>query len=199
MEAASPERDGRVMPLHHERTHRTRDRILNTFTNCIVRATTTLRRPRFRSSRRRRVAKQACAIQTRSLRPRVNSACHVPGPRRGPRTVCDVLCGKPRDERYSCRDEDAARGTTIRPSASVHGRCCLHTSKATSCASRPCTSSTTAVLTMSTHWMKRRNATIFEPPHRKRRGRVSRNSRDELQRRRAKKARQRAGGERGRS
>ena len=45
---------------------------------------------------------------------------------------------------------------------------------------------------MSSHWMKRRNATIFEPPHRKRRGRVSRNSRDELQRRRAKKARRRA-------
>ena len=52
---------------------------------------------------------------------------------------------------------------------------------------------------MKTHWMKNRNATIFEPPHRKRRGRVSRNSRDELQRRRAKKARLAAGGERGRS
>ena len=50
---------------------------------------------------------------------------------------------------------------------------------------------------MKTHWMKRRNASIFEPPHRKRRGRVSQNYRDELQRRRAKKARQRAGGERG--
>ena len=48
---------------------------------------------------------------------------------------------------------------------------------------------------MSSHWMKRRNATIFEPPHKKRRGRVSRNSRHELQRRRAKKARLRAGGE----
>ena len=47
---------------------------------------------------------------------------------------------------------------------------------------------------MSSHWMKRRNASIFDPPHRKRRGRVSRNSRDELQRRRAKKARLRAGG-----
>ena len=43
---------------------------------------------------------------------------------------------------------------------------------------------------MSSHWMKRRNATIFEPPHRKRR--VSQNYRDELQRRRAKKARRRA-------
>ena len=42
---------------------------------------------------------------------------------------------------------------------------------------------------MKTHWMKNRNATIFEPPHRKRRGRVSQNYRDELQRRRAKKAR----------
>ena len=52
---------------------------------------------------------------------------------------------------------------------------------------------------MSSHWMKRRNATIFEPPHKKRRGRVSQNYRDELARRRAKKARQRAGGERGRS
>ena len=52
---------------------------------------------------------------------------------------------------------------------------------------------------MSSHWMKRKNATIFEPPHRKRRGRVSQNYRDELARRRAKKARQRAGGERGRS
>ncbi len=41
---------------------------------------------------------------------------------------------------------------------------------------------------MKTHWMKNRNATIFEPPHRKRRGRVSQNYRDELQRRRAKKA-----------
>ena len=48
---------------------------------------------------------------------------------------------------------------------------------------------------MSSHWMKRRNATIFEPPHRKRRGegRVSQNYRDELQRRRAKKARRRRG------
>ena len=45
---------------------------------------------------------------------------------------------------------------------------------------------------MSSHWMKRRNATIFEPPHKKRRGRVSQNYRDELQRRRAKKARRRA-------
>ena len=45
---------------------------------------------------------------------------------------------------------------------------------------------------MSSHWMKNRNATIFEPPHRKRRGRVSQNYRDELQRRRAKKARRRA-------
>ena len=45
---------------------------------------------------------------------------------------------------------------------------------------------------MKTHWMKNRNATIFEPPHRKRRGRVSQNYRDELQRRRAKKARRRA-------
>ena len=46
---------------------------------------------------------------------------------------------------------------------------------------------------MKTHWMKNRNATIFEPPHRKRRGRVSQNYRDELQRRRAKKARRRGG------
>ena len=46
---------------------------------------------------------------------------------------------------------------------------------------------------MSSHWMKNRNATIFEPPHRKRRGRVSQNYRDELQRRRAKKARRRGG------
>ena len=45
---------------------------------------------------------------------------------------------------------------------------------------------------MKTHWLKRRNATIFEPPHKKRRGRVSQNYRDELQRRRAKKARRRA-------
>ena len=45
---------------------------------------------------------------------------------------------------------------------------------------------------MSSHWMKRRNATIFEPPHRRRKGRVSQNYRDELQRRRAKKARRRA-------
>jgi len=45
---------------------------------------------------------------------------------------------------------------------------------------------------MSSHWMKNRNATIFEPPHKKRRGRVSQNYRDELQRRRAKKARRRA-------
>jgi hypothetical protein len=44
---------------------------------------------------------------------------------------------------------------------------------------------------MKTHWMKRRNATIFEPPHRRRKGRVSQNYRDELQRRRAKKARRR--------
>ncbi len=51
----------------------------------------------------------------------------------------------------------------------------------------------------SIHWMKSKNATICEPPHRKRRGRVSQNYRDELARRRAKKARQRAGGERGRS
>ena len=46
---------------------------------------------------------------------------------------------------------------------------------------------------MTTHWMKRRDATIFEKPHKKRRGRVSQNYRDELQRRRAKKARRRAG------
>ena len=52
---------------------------------------------------------------------------------------------------------------------------------------------------MTTHWMKRKDASIFEPPHRKRRGRVSQNYRDELQRRRAKKARRAAGGERGRS
>ena len=45
---------------------------------------------------------------------------------------------------------------------------------------------------MSSHWMKNRNATIFEPPHKKRRGSVSQNYRDELQRRRAKKARRRA-------
>ncbi len=90
-----------------------------------------------------------------------------------------------------------ARGTTIVPSA--YGRYALTHLEGNVMRFGPLYQQYNGGKDMSSHWMKRKNATIFEPPHRKRRGRVSQNYRDELARRRAKKARQRAGGERGRS